>query len=121
MSSGLCSYMTAAIFVTSWPLWTRLDDARILDRCRIGARRDGRRSHWLLDGGADRGDAMTRGYSAIGLHLPKNHHNIGGVIRAAHCYRAAMIAISGTRGDVGRVIHCPANVTKGERHIPTLR
>lgn len=62
-----------------------------------------------------------RGYSAIGLHRPKNHHNIGGVLRAAHCYRSAMVAISGDRSQASKVIHSPANVTKGERHIPVLR
>lgn len=61
---------------------------------------------------------MMRGYAAIGLHLAKNPHNVGGVLRAAHCYGAAMIAISGSR--TGGVVHCPANVTRCERHLPVL-
>lgn len=62
-----------------------------------------------------------RGYAAIGLHRPKNGLNIGGVLRAAHCYGAAMVAISGNRSEARRIIHSSANVTKSERHIPLLR
>lgn len=36
-------------------------------------------------------------YAAIGLHHPKNHHNIGGVLRAAGCFGASLITVSGTR------------------------
>ena len=63
----------------------------------------------------------ARGYSAIGLHQPKNGLNIGGVLRAAHCYGAAMVAISGNRAEAARIINSSANVTKSERHIPLLR
>lgn len=62
-----------------------------------------------------------RGYAAIGLHQPKNRFNYGNVVRAAHCYGAAMIAISGTRLQVERVVRAPENCTHGERHLPILR
>lgn len=38
-----------------------------------------------------------RGFSAIGLHNPKNPANVGSVLRAAGCYDAAMVAMSGDR------------------------
>lgn len=37
------------------------------------------------------------GYAAIGLNHPKIEANVGGVLRAAHCYGAAMVAIAGQR------------------------
>ena len=39
----------------------------------------------------------VRGYAAIGLHHPKNRYNVGAVIRAAGCYGAALVAITGER------------------------
>ena len=38
-----------------------------------------------------------RGFAAIGLHNPKNPANVGSVLRAAGCYEAAMVAMSGDR------------------------
>ena len=35
-----------------------------------------------------------RGYAAIGLNNPKIEANLGGALRAAHCYGASMIAIT---------------------------
>ena len=54
------------------------------------------------DGTADGGCVManqirSRGYAAIGLHSPKTPANIGGVLRAAGCYGAAMVAVQGCR------------------------
>lgn len=43
------------------------------------------------------GTTNWRGYAAIGLHMPKFAGNIGAVMRASHCYDAAMVAISGKR------------------------
>lgn len=40
---------------------------------------------------------MTRGYAAIGLDRPKCTANLGGVLRAASCYGAAMVMLSGGR------------------------
>lgn len=61
-----------------------------------------------------------RGYAAIGLHRPKDPANIGGVLRAAHCYGAHMVALSGERMSAKQI--CAAtNTSKAERHIPILR
>lgn len=38
-----------------------------------------------------------RGYAAIGLHNPKTPSNVGSVLRAAGCYGAAMVAMTGSR------------------------
>jgi tRNA(Leu) C34 or U34 (ribose-2'-O)-methylase TrmL len=38
-----------------------------------------------------------RGFAAIGLHQPKNRFNVGGVLRAAGCYNAALVAVTGDR------------------------
>ena len=62
-----------------------------------------------------------RGFAAIGLSRPKNSHNIGGILRGAHCYDAALIAIGGDRSIASRIVGHPANVTKAERHIPLIR
>ncbi len=62
-----------------------------------------------------------RGFAAIGLHRPKNGLNVGGVLRAAQCYGAAMVAISGERFEANRVIDSRANILRTERHIPVLR
>ena len=42
-----------------------------------------------------------RGFAAIGLYNPKNTINIGSTLRAAGCYGAAMVAVTGRR--YGRV------------------
>ncbi len=62
-----------------------------------------------------------RGYAAIGLNRPKDRHNVGGVIRAAFCYDAALVAIAGDRSKVNEGIGHGSNTTKGERAIPVLR
>lgn len=61
-----------------------------------------------------------RGYSAIGLLRPKSGENIGGALRAAHCYGAALVAIAGDRTK-GAVIRHSTNTTRAERHIPIVR
>jgi tRNA(Leu) C34 or U34 (ribose-2'-O)-methylase TrmL len=62
----------------------------------------------------------ARGFAAIGLHRPKDRHNIGGVLRAAQCYDAASIAISGERV-AGNRIKSATNTMQTHRHIPVLR
>lgn len=62
-----------------------------------------------------------RGYSAIGLDHPKNAINLGGVLRAAYCYRAAMVAVSGNRIEAHKLIDSPSNNLRSEKHIPILR
>jgi len=61
-----------------------------------------------------------RGYAAIGLHHPKTAWNVGAVIRAAMCYDASTICISGDRIGSRQIKHA-ANTTKGHRHIPVFR
>lgn len=61
-----------------------------------------------------------RGYSAIALVNPKDPNNVGGVLRAAACYGASLVVVSGLRPDrfMG---HLPTDTHKAYRHIPTLR
>ena len=56
-----------------------------------------------------------RGYSAVGLYYPKNNWNIGGVLRAADCFGASMVAISGKR-----FRKACTDVSKSWKHIPLL-
>jgi tRNA(Leu) C34 or U34 (ribose-2'-O)-methylase TrmL len=63
---------------------------------------------------------MKRGFAAVGLHLPKEKANVGGVIRAAMCYDVASVMLSGERID-NRWIKSPANTVAGHRHLPVLR
>ncbi len=58
-----------------------------------------------------------RGYTCIGLHQPKNKLNVGSVLRAAACYEAAMVAVSGQRyGGLSAT-----DTSKTYRHIPLLQ
>ncbi|MFN8994333.1 MAG: RNA methyltransferase [Pseudomonadota bacterium] len=56
-----------------------------------------------------------RGFASIGLHMPKTPANVGAVLRAAHCYDAKLVAISGKRSGFGST-----NTTKAERHMPVI-
>lgn len=58
----------------------------------------------------------ARGFAAVGLHAPKTPSNIGSVLRAAHCFGAALVAASGRRYQ-----YSPADTTKGYRHLPLLQ
>lgn len=40
---------------------------------------------------------MASQYAAVGLHGAKNKINVGHVLRAAGCFRASMVAVSGAR------------------------
>ena len=57
----------------------------------------------------------TRGYSAIGLHQPKNNYNIGSVLRAAKCYNTSLIVSSGKR-----YRRHSTDTTAAYRHIPFM-
>ena len=57
-----------------------------------------------------------RGYCAIGLHRPKTPANIGAALRAAKCYGAAMLAVSGKRYQ-----RHPTDTLKAWRHLPLLQ
>lgn len=58
---------------------------------------------------------MSRGYAVIGLINPKSECNVGGVMRAAHCYKAASVYVQGDRYKKQS-----ADVHKTWRHIPVL-
>lgn len=58
---------------------------------------------------------MSRGYAAIGLYMPKTEANVGGAMRAAYCYGAALIAIQGRR-----FRRLSTDTQKAWRHIPVL-
>ena len=59
---------------------------------------------------------MTPGFAVIGLDNPKTPANIGGVLRAAGCYRAALVVIAGPRPE--RLSKLSADTQKAWRHIP---
>lgn len=61
-----------------------------------------------------------RGFAAIGLHRPKDIANIGGVLRASHCYGASMVALSGERIS-SKEICAATNTSQAQRHMPVLR
>lgn len=60
-----------------------------------------------------------RGFAAIGLHRPKTDENVGSVMRAAYCYNASMVAISGNR--LKRDVTHSTNTPQAHKHIPVLR
>jgi tRNA(Leu) C34 or U34 (ribose-2'-O)-methylase TrmL len=57
-----------------------------------------------------------RGYACIGLDNPKTKVNVGSALRAAGCYGAAMVAVTGNR--CGKA---PTDTMKQYRHRPLLR
>jgi tRNA(Leu) C34 or U34 (ribose-2'-O)-methylase TrmL len=57
-----------------------------------------------------------RGYSGIGLHLPKNNSNIGSVLRAAGNFGVSMVAVSGKRYS-----KAPTDTMKQYRHTPLFQ
>lgn len=56
-----------------------------------------------------------RGYAAIGLYMPKTEPNVGGALRAAYCYGAAMVAIQGQRFK-----KFSTDTMKAWRHVPVV-
>jgi tRNA(Leu) C34 or U34 (ribose-2'-O)-methylase TrmL len=60
-----------------------------------------------------------RGFAAIGLCAPKCDANVGGVMRAAMCYGASMIAIQGQRYQRKEGAK-RTDTTAAYRHIPVL-
>jgi tRNA(Leu) C34 or U34 (ribose-2'-O)-methylase TrmL len=61
---------------------------------------------------------MTKngGYAAIGLHNPRDRRNVGAVLRAAYCFEAALVAVSGRRYKVQRTDTASTHV-----HLPLLQ
>lgn len=62
------------------------------------------------------GQSRLRGYSAVGLFQPKTALNVGSVLRAAHCYGSALVALSGNRYK-----RSSTDTTKAYRHLPLLQ
>ncbi len=60
---------------------------------------------------------FQRGYSAIGLHHVQSGYNVGGAMRAAWCYGARFVAMSG--GKIDEVRH-QTNTPAAWRHIPVV-
>ena len=58
---------------------------------------------------------MKRGYAAIGLDRVKNHTNLGSVLRAAACFGAGLVLVSG-----GRIHKASTDTTKAWRHLPCV-
>ena len=58
-----------------------------------------------------------RGFACVGLHRPKNAENVGGVLRAAHCYGVSQVVIAGGRD--GFLNHA-TNTPKAQNHTPTI-
>ncbi len=59
---------------------------------------------------------MKRGYSCIGLELPKFNSNVGGAIRAAGVFEADLIVVSGSRFKEEAT-----DTQKAFRHIPLIK
>lgn len=59
------------------------------------------------------GEGMS--FSAIGLDRCKDKANLGGVLRAAQCYGASMVALGG-----GRLGKFATDTMKSYRHIPCI-
>ena len=56
-----------------------------------------------------------RGFAAIGLDRPKDKANLGGVLRAAGCYGAALVLLSG-----GRMGKFSTDTMKAYKHVPCI-
>jgi tRNA(Leu) C34 or U34 (ribose-2'-O)-methylase TrmL len=56
-----------------------------------------------------------RGFAAIGLHQPKTPANVGSVLRAAGCYEAAMVAMTGNRFK-----RASTDTMSAWRHLPLI-
>ena len=57
----------------------------------------------------------NRGFAAVGLYVPKNNINVGAVLRAAQCYRAALVVIQGRKR-----VRYPTDTCKAWRHHPVI-
>ena len=70
--------------------------------------------------GGDVAEAPARGYAAVCLFRPKTLANVGGVFRAAHCYRASLVILAGDRR-LTAVRHCATDTMRAWKHIPVLQ
>ena len=60
------------------------------------------------------------GFSVIALVNPKKSANVGGVMRAAHCFRVSMVVLAGNRPKM-YIKKIPADTVKTWKHIPILQ
>jgi tRNA(Leu) C34 or U34 (ribose-2'-O)-methylase TrmL len=60
--------------------------------------------------------ATSGGYAAVGLHNPRDRRNVGAVLRAAYCFGAALVVVSGRRYKVQRTDTASAHI-----HLPLLQ
>ncbi len=60
----------------------------------------------------------NRGFSCVGLVSPRDKKNIGSVIRAAGCFKAAFVAVSGSSVQEK---YLRADPMKMNRHLPVLQ
>ena len=58
---------------------------------------------------------MKRGFSAIGLDRCKNKENLGSVLRAAQCYGASLVVLSG-----GRMGKYATDTMRAYKHMPCI-
>ena len=58
---------------------------------------------------------VGRGFSAVGLHMPKDHNNVGAALRAAGCYDVSLVCVTGRRYYRSRL-----DTQKAHRHLPLL-
>lgn len=56
---------------------------------------------------------MNHGYAIVGLHQPKDAKNVGSVLRAAGCFSASSVIVSGAR-----YRHAVTDTQKAFKHIP---
>lgn len=61
-------------------------------------------------------ERLIRGYSAVGLHNPKNNINVGSVLRACGCFGASMLATTGRR-----YRKSPTDTMAAVKRIPLLQ
>lgn len=59
---------------------------------------------------------MSRGFAVVALDAPKYDANVGGVLRAAHCYAADLVVVAGQR-----FRRESTDVYKTWRHVPLLQ
>jgi len=60
------------------------------------------------------------GFSVIALVEPKKSANVGGVMRAAHCFRVSMVVLAGNHPKL-YIKKIPADTTKTWKHIPIIQ
>ena len=61
--------------------------------------------------------SSRRGFASIGLFNPKCRWNIGGVLRASHCYGASLIVTCGNRGCWNPAL---TDTTRAHKHVPII-